>query len=42
MPRLPLDGLLENIAQRRANRRTVLAGGLAGVLSLAGGGLARA
>ena len=42
MPRLPLDGLLETIAQRRANRRTALAGGLAGALSLAGGKLARA
>ena len=33
MPRLPLDGLLETIAQRRANRRTALAGGLAGALA---------
>ena len=42
MPRLPLDGLLETIAQRRANRRTALAGALAGAISLAGAKLARA
>jgi hypothetical protein len=42
MPRLPLDGLLETIAQRRANRRTALAGGLASALTLAGAKLARA
>ena len=36
MPRVSLDGLLEPIAQRRANRRTALAAGLAGTLSLSG------
>ena len=42
MPRVPLDEMLERIAQRRANRRTALGGGLASALALTGVGLAHA
>lgn len=42
MPRVPFEGMMDSIAQRRANRRTALVGGLAGALSLTGAGLAHA
>jgi hypothetical protein len=42
MSRVPFEGLMDSIAQRRANRRTALAGGLAGALALTGVGLTHA
>lgn len=42
MSHASLDRMLQTIAQRRTTRRTALAGGLAGALSFAGEGLARA